>query len=89
MTAKLTELEIEKLLVRKGFSLVAQQPGSHKALEHKPTGATVVLSWAYLNDYRPEVVVAVRKLLDEKGIADHAEFDALAEDVKARHARVT
>ncbi len=90
MSRKVTETEIENLLHHLGFQQVACIPGSHKAFQHGPSDAVVVLG-CYPPDEQlnPAVVVGIRRLLDEKGVIDSDSFDhKLAKLSTGRSARL-
>ncbi len=75
------------VLEQLGFQLFASVTGSHRAFQHEATDTVVILKWDQSTPVNPAVVVGTRRLLDEKGIIDKKDFDALASELKAKHSQ--
>jgi hypothetical protein len=83
----ISQIDLERMLVQLGFRSVNGAPDKQKIFEHRPTDTLVVLSWTLPEKPRPWVVAGLRRLLDEKGIIDRDDFDALARQIKSNHAQ--
>ena len=74
--SRVTEGELEAVLLELGLREAVRRPGEYRAFAHKPTDTLVVLGWREPDDLLPEaVVVGTRYLLDAKGVIDAEDFD--------------
>jgi len=86
-SSDISQIHLGAMLSQLGFREVSGAPDNQKIFAHKATDTIVVLSWLHPEKPRPGIVAGVRRLLDEKGVIDRDDFDALARQIKSNHAQ--